>query len=378
MIYFDHNSTTSVAPECAQAMLSCLQMGPANPSSKHAQGERAKQLLMTARAQVAQLLGATPPELVFTSCGTEANHMAILGALALYPERRHVISSEVEHPSTLMLLRHLQTQGVRVTYLPVDNTGRLNIEALADTLTADTALVSLMWANNETGVLFPIASAAQMVRQHGALFHTDAVQAVGKLPIDLKQMPIDMLSLSGHKLHAPTGIGALYVRKGIKLPSLLFGHQERGRRGGTENLSGSVGLGAACVTLQQNLRAEVDHVEQLRQRLEAGVLARAPYASVNGGAAERLSNTSNIRFGDLDAELILARLDRLGIYAAAGAACSSAGTKPSHVLTAMGLSPAAALASVRFSLGRDNTAEEVDSLLNVLPEILTELSQLTA
>ncbi|MGE0113765.1 MAG: cysteine desulfurase family protein [Steroidobacteraceae bacterium] len=378
MIYFDNNSTTAVAPECRQAMLECMQSGPLNPSSKHAQGERAKHYLMTARAQVAQLLGALPPEVVFTSSGTEANHMAILGALALQPQRRHIISSEVEHPATLMLLRHLQTQGVRVTYLPVDHAGRLNLEALADTLTADTALVSLMWVNNETGVLFPIASAAQMVRQHGALFHTDAVQAVGKLPINLQQLPVDLLSLSAHKLHAPGGVGALYVRKGIKLPPLLFGSQERGRRAGTENLPGIVALGVACAMLQQNMATQIAHTEQLRQRLEVGVLAAIPCASINGAAAARLSNTSNIRFGDLDAELILGRLDRLGIYASAGAACSSAGTKPSHVLTAMGLSPAAALASVRFSLDAHNTVDEVDVLLGVLPDMLRELAQLSA
>jgi cysteine desulfurase len=277
-----------------------------------------------------------------------------------------------------MLLRHLQTQGVRVTYLPVDRCGQLVLDALKETITPQTALVSLMWANNETGVLFPIAAAAEIARKHGVLFHTDAVQAVGKVTVDLKRTPVDLLSLSGHKLHAPSGIGALYVRKGIKLPPLLFGHQERGRRGGTENVSSIVALGVACVLLQQTLTDGSARLSRLRDRFEAGVAARFTFASINGAGASRIPNTSNIRFGDLDSELILGRLDRLNIYASAGAACSSAGTKPSHVLTAMGLPAAAALASVRFSLGRDNTEEEVDTVLSSLREVLSELAVRTA
>ncbi len=378
MIYFDNNATTAAAAECMEAMSQCLRLGPVNPSSKHSVGERAKQMVMEARAEVARAFGVTPAEVVFTSGGTESNHLAILGALAQRPERRHIITSEVEHPSTLMLLRHLETQGVRVTYLPVDGDGRLSIEALEDTLRTDTALVSLMWANNETGVLFPIAQAAEKAHERGVLFHTDAVQAIGKESIDLRHVSVDMLSLSGHKLHAPAGIGALLVRKAVKLPPLLFGHQERGRRGGTENVAGIVALGAACKLAAANSSAEHERQQAMRDRLEAGVLALAPYARVNGSRAARVANTSNIRFGDLDAELILGRLDRLGICASAGAACSSAGTKPSHVLTAMGLSASAALASVRFSLGRHNTEREVEALLEVLPGILDELARRTA
>ncbi|MEJ1964578.1 MAG: aminotransferase class V-fold PLP-dependent enzyme [Gammaproteobacteria bacterium] len=310
--------------------------------------------------------------MVFTSSGTESNHLAILGALAMRPDRRHVITSEVEHPSTLMLFRHLETHGVRVTYLPVDGDGRLAIDALDDTFSPDTALVSLMWANNETGVLFPIARAAEMARARGVLFHTDAVQAVGKEPIDLRQVPVDMLSLSGHKLYAPAGIGALCVRKGLKLPPILFGHQERGRRAGTENVAGIAALGVACAKASASLATEPARLAALRDQLETGVLSFAPYARVNGARATRVANTSNVRFGDFDAELILGRLDRLGICASAGAACSSAGTKPSHVLTAMGLSVSAALASIRFSLGRHNTKQEVDSLLHALAQILDE------
>jgi cysteine desulfurase len=381
-IYFDNNATTAVASECLEAMNRCLRLGPVNPSSKHGQGERAKQVAMQARDEVAALFGATAAEIVFTSGGTESNHLAILSALALHPDRRHIITSAVEHPSTLMLLRHLETQGVRVSYLPVDGEGRLNLDALKDLLAPDTAgniaLVSLMWANNETGVLFPIAAAAEIARAQGVLFHTDAVQAAGKATIDLKQIPVDLLSVSGHKLHAPAGIGALYVRKGIKLPPQVFGHQERGRRGGTENVAGIVAFGVACTVSRENISAESARLQALRDRLEAGVLAQVPYARANGAGAARIPNTSNLRFGNLDAEAILGRLDRLGIYASAGAACSSAGTKPSHVLTAMGLSASAALASVRFSLGRHNTEQEVDALLRVLPEVLGDLAVRTA
>lgn len=372
-IYLDNNASTAIAEECLDAMTRCLRQGPINPSSKHSQGERARQLVIEARNKVAALLGASVAEIVFTSSGTEANHLAILSALALQPERRHVITSEVEHPSTMMLWRHLETQGVRVSYLPVDAEGRLNLDALADTLSNQTALVSLMWANNETGVLFPIAEAAALARANGALFHTDAVQAAGKVPIDVKTTPVDLLSLSGHKLYAPAGIGALYVRKGIWLPPLLFGHQERGRRGGTENVAGIVALGVACDLIRNNA-AEPARQERLRDFLETGVRARVPWADINGGGAMRVANTSSIRFGDLEAESILGRLDRLSIYASAGAACSSAGTKPSHVLTAMGLSAGAALASIRFSLGRHTTEQHIERLLDVLPGILDELS----
>lgn len=377
-IYFDNNATTAVALECMEAMNACLRLGPVNPSSKHSQGERARQRLSAAREQLGELLGARPAEVVFTSGGTESNHLAILGALALQPDRRHIISSEVEHPSTLMLLRQLETKGVRVTYLPVDAEGRLNLDALEDTLTPATALVSLMWANNETGVLFPVPAAARLTRSRGVLFHTDAVQAVGKIPIDLGEVPVDLLSLSGHKLHAPPGIGALYVRKGIRLPPQLCGHQERGRRGGTENVPGAVALGVAAAISRDSLGSERTHLQSLRNRLEQGVLSRVSYARVNGAAAPRLANTANIRFAGLDAETILGHLDRLGIRASPGAACASGTTRPSHVLTAMGLSPAAALASIRFSLGRQNTAAEVDVLLGALPRVLSDLVRQTA
>ncbi len=372
-IYFDHNATTAVATQCLEAINACLCSGPLNPSSKHSLGGHAKRLILDARLAVSEAFGALPAEVVFTSGGTESNHLAILGALAARPDRRHIVSSEVEHTSTLQLLRHLETQGVHVSYLPVDSEGRLSLDALAATLTAHTALVTLMWANNETGVQFPIAQIAQLTRERNILLHTDAVQAAGKLPIDLRQVPVDLLSVSGHKLHAPTGIGALIVRKGLRLQPQLFGQQERGRRGGTENVLGIVALGVACTLLRVQLPGESERLLMLRERLEAGVLARIPFVRVNGAGAARLSNTSNLRFGNLDADLLLERLDRAGFCASAGAACSASGTKPSHVLTAMGLSASAALASVRISLGRGNTAAEVDEFVTTVSDIVADL-----
>lgn len=378
MIYLDNNATTAVAAEAIEAMTECMRSGPTNPSSKHSAGECSKSAVMNARGEVARLLGCSPPEVIFTSCGTESNHLAILGALAVDPAKRHVVASAVEHPSCMELFSHLATKGVRVDYVPVEPNGQLDPEKVAAKLQPDTALVSIMWANNETGVVFPIEAISQAARAQGALFHTDAVQAVGKLEINLKSSSIDLLSLSGHKLHAPTGVGALFVRKGVKIPAQIFGHQERARRGGTENVPGIVGLGKAAVLAQAELAQQASHLASLRDRLEAGVLARVPIASVNGQGSPRVANTTNIRFGDLEAELLLERLDRAGICASAGAACTSAGTEPSHVLLAMGLDERGALSSIRFSLGRDNTPEEIDAVLDVLPRIVNEAAAIAA
>ena len=378
MIYLDNNATTAVAPEAIEAMAQCMASGPTNPSSKHKAGECSKESVMQARGEVARLLNCSPPEVVFTSCGTESNHLAILGALALDPAKQHIVASSVEHPSCMELLAHLEGKGVRVTYVPVDANGQLNVEKVASSLTPETALVSVMWANNETGVIFPIEAIAALTRARGILFHTDAVQAVGKIPVDLKKVPVDMLSLSGHKLHAPTGIGVLFVRKGVKLASQIFGHQERARRGGTENVPGIIGLGKAAVLAQKELEDQRSHLAALRDRLEVGILAGVPFASINGSGTERVANTTNIRFGDLEAELLLERLDRAGICASAGAACTSSGTEPSHVLLAMGLDERGALSSIRFSLGRDNTEAEIDTLLEVLPGIVKEAAAIAA
>ncbi|WP_026607695.1 cysteine desulfurase family protein [Methylocapsa acidiphila] len=378
MIYLDNNATTAVAPEAIEAMAACMRGGPTNPSSKHQAGECSKSAVMAARGDLAKLLGCAPPELVFTSCGTEANHLAILGALALDPAKQHIVTTAVEHPSCLELLAHLESKGARVTYVPVDAVGHPDPEKVAASLAPDTALVSVMWANNETGVIFPIEAIARLARERGVLFHTDAVQAVGKIEINLKTSQIDLLSLTGHKLHAPTGIGALFMRKGVKLPAQIFGHQERARRGGTENVPGIIGLGAAAALAQKEMGAKNAHLAGLRDKLEAGVLERLPFASINGQGAERVANTTNIRFGDLEAELILERLDRAGICASAGAACTSSGTEPSHVLLAMGLDARGALSSIRFSLGRETTAAEIDAVLDVLPGIVNEAAAIAA
>jgi cysteine desulfurase len=378
MIYLDNNATTAVALEAIEAMTSCMQSGPTNPSSKHKAGECSKESVMQARGELARLLNCTPPELVYTSCGTESNHLAVWGALAAAPEKRHLVASSVEHPSCMELFKHLETIGYSVTYLPVDTKGMLDPATVEAAIRPDTALVSVMWVNNETGVIFPIEAIATITKAKGVLFHTDAVQAVGKIPVDLKKIPVDFLSLTGHKIHAPTGIGALFVRKGVKIPPQLFGHQERARRGGTENVPGIIGLGKAALVVQKDLQAETERLAALRDKLEAGVLSRVPLASVHSADALRVSNTTMIRFGDLEAELILERLDRAGICASAGAACTSAKTEPSHVLIAMGVDERGALSSVRFSLGRENTAADIDTLLDVLPGIVNEAAAIAA
>jgi len=370
MIYFDYNASALVAPECIDVASEYLDRGYGNPSSKHGAGELAKRAVQEGRAQVAGLLNAQPAEIVFTAGGAEGNHAAILGALALDPRKNHIVTSTVEHPSLLLLFKHLESRGVRVTYLEVDAAGRLDPRQIDAAIGEDTALVSLMWANNETGVVFPVAEAARRAKARGVLFHSDAVQAAGKLAIDVTSVPVDLLTLSGHKLYAPAGVGVLYMRKGLKLPPLLFGHQERGRRGGTENVSGIVALGIAALLIGDGLRTEMPQIGALRQRLEKGVLERFPFATINGADAERITNTCNIRFGDLNGEAIVQKLDQAGVCVSQGAACSAGGTEPSHVLTAMGLTPEAAQASIRFSLGRYNTVEEVDRVLDILSSIM--------
>ncbi len=374
-VYLDNNASTRPAPEVVQALGACLAESYANPSSKHALGDAARQRLNAARAQVARLLNATPAEIVFNSGGTEANHMAVLGALALRPQRNHIVTSAVEHPAQLQLFRHLENHGVRVTYLPVSASGELDIERLAQSVGRDTALVSLMWANNETGVRFPVEAAVPIAQAQGALFHTDAVQAAGKVPIDLRQLPVDLLTLSGHKLHGAPGTGTLFVRKQLKLPALLFGHQERNRRGGTENLPGCVGLGAACELARAELEHGLEAMTSLRDRLEQGILARVPFARSVGAGAPRLPNTSNIRFGTLPAEALLHKLESVSIYASSGAACTAGSQQPSHVLLAMGLARDEALACIRFSLARDTCVADIDYVLEMLPGIVQRVAQ---
>lgn len=373
MFYFDNNATTRVLPQVMEAMQPwfCEQFG--NPSSSHPLGQYAKQALITARTAIAEFLNAAPAEIVFTSGATEANHMAILGALAANPERRRIVTSAVEHSSTLRLLAHLATQGMEIVQVPVAPTGSLDMAALQAAVTADTALVTLMHANNETGILFPVAEAAAIAHSGGALFHTDAAQTAGKINLDAKQLGCDLLSFSGHKLHAPKGVGVLFVRKGLAVPPLLHGHQERNRRGGTENLPGIVGLDVACRLAQEYLLLSKGHTGALRDRLEQGLLARLPFIRVNG-AGLRVPNTASLCFPGLSGEELLHRMSQAGVMASQGSACTAGGTEPSHVLLAMGQGRDEALSSVRFSLSRETTEAEVDIVVETVAAIVKAMT----
>lgn len=377
-VYLDNNATTQVAPEVLEAMLPYFDQLYGNPSSMHSFGGQVMQQVRKAREQLAALLGASPQEIIFTSCGTESDNAAIRSALASCPDKKHIVTSRVEHPAVRALCAHLATQGYRVTELPVDGEGRLDMQQYRRALTTDTAIVSLMWANNETGVIFPIEKAAQMARERRILFHTDAVQAVGKIPINLADTPIDMLSLSGHKLHAPKGIGVLYVRKGTKFsPFLVGGHQERGRRGGTEATSSIIGLGVAAELAQKKMDIENTFVKGLRDRLENIILNTVANTKVNGDRENRLPNTTNISFEFVEGEGILLMMDEFGICASSGSACTSGSLQPSHVLRAMGIPFTMAHGSIRFSLSVYNTDEEIDFVIEKLPPIIDTLRSMS-
>jgi len=373
-IYLDNNATTRPAPEVVESMMPYLCECYGNPSSLHRPGVQARDALIRARAQVAELIGAKPQEIVFTSGCTEANHLAILGALAVSSGKRRIVSSGVEHASTLALLRDLEAQGFQVRLLPVDRDGRLDCGQFERTLDSQTALVTLMWANNETGVIFPIPTLAAIAKSRGILFHADAAQVVGRIPVDARNCGADLISFSGHKFHAPKGVGGLFIRTGLNWPALIRGSQERRRRGGTENLPAIVAMGAACSLAAAQIECDIRRISSLRNRLEAGIVESIPWVTINGDTANRLPNTSNLCFGALDGEAILARLDRADIYASSGAACSSGGTEPSHVLSAMGLRRDRALASIRLSLSRYTTEAEIEQVLEVLPGIIKELA----
>lgn len=377
-IYLDNNATTQVAPPVLEAMLPYFSQLYGNPSSMHSFGGQVGRSLRQAREQVAALIGATADEIIFTSCGTESDNAAIRSALHAYPDKRHIVTSRVEHPAVRSLVSHLGVQGYRVTEIPVDNLGRLDMDRYRVSLTPDTAIVSLMWANNETGVLFPVEEAAEIAENRGILFHTDAVQAVGKIPINMGKTSMDMLSLSGHKLHAAKGVGALYVRKGTKFsPFLIGGHQEKGRRGGTENTSGIVGLGKACELAAQNMQLENTKVKQLRDRLENGLLKSIPNSRVNGDRSSRLPNTTSISFEFVEGEAILLLLDEFHICASSGSACTSGSLQPSHVLRAMGVPFTMAHGSIRFSLSIYNTEDEIDFVLDKVPGVIEKLRGLS-
>jgi cysteine desulfurase len=377
-VYFDNNATTKVAEGVFEEIepLFCELYG--NPSSMHTFGGQIGRRIRKAREQVAGLLGCEPSEIVFTGCGTESDNTAIKGTLAAVPNKRTIITTRVEHPAVLAVCRELENHGYTLVELSVDKLGRLDMAELEEQLDDDTALVTIMYANNETGVIFPIEDIAELVKSKGAIFHTDAVQAVGKIPLNLSKSNIDLLSLSGHKLHAPKGVGVLYVRKGTRLsPFMLGGHQEAGRRAGTENVPGIVGLGKACELAAENLVAENVKVKALRDKLETAILETCPDSRLNGDPDNRLPNTSNISFEYIEGEAILLMLDKYGICASSGSACTSGSLEPSHVLRAMGVPFTAAHGSIRFSLSRYNTEEEVDYTIEKLPPIVDQLRKLS-
>jgi cysteine desulfurase len=379
MIYFDNNATTHLAPAVIEAMNAALQ-SYGNPSSAHAIGQASRKIIDDARESVADLLGARPAEIVFTSGGTEGDNWAIAGALDSQPERKHIITTSVEHEAVRKLCEKLETKGFRVTWLGVDETGSLDLDELRNALTNDTAIVSIMMANNETGVVFPVTEAAAIVKENSnAFFHVDAVNAAGKIPIDLKNTQIDLLSISAHKFHGPKGIGALYIREGLSLPSLFIGGgQESGRRAGTEAVHQIAGLDAAA-KLAKNM-TEMERVRGMRDRLETEILETIPNAFLNGtrDASKRLPNTSNISFENTNGEMILAALDDAGVCVSTGSACNDQNHHASAVLQAMNVPYSRAMGSIRFSLGRFNNADEVDAVLNTLPNIIENLRALAA
>ncbi|HWC61620.1 MAG TPA: cysteine desulfurase NifS [Verrucomicrobiae bacterium] len=372
-IYFDNNATTRVAPEVLEAMLPFLRESWGNPSSIYGFGRQLVKPLEAAREKVAALINAEPREIIFTSGGTESVNSAIQSTLTMQPQKRHVVTTAVEHSATIKFCAHLQKLDYDVTLLPVDSDGRLDVRLLEQSIRPDTAMVSVMWANNETGVLFPIEEIAEICRRKKVLFHTDAVQAPGKLKIDVKDSGADFLSLSAHKLHGPKGVGLLYVKHGVKYqPYVIGGGQENGRRGGTENVAGIVGFGRAAELALAHL-SDVPRIRALRDKLENGILDNVSGVVRNGSLDIRLPNTSNLSFEGVEAEGILLLLDEQGICASSGSACTSGSLDPSHVLLAMGCDPARARASVRFSLGIYNTEAEVDCVLKQLPPIITKL-----
>jgi cysteine desulfurase len=379
-IYFDNNATTRVLPEVFEEMRPFLTDLYGNPSSIHRFGSQVSQKITAARAHVAGLIGAVDPvEVIFTSCGTEGDNAAIRGMLEARGDRRHIVTTQVEHPAVLGLCQHLEKKGYRVTWLTVDPEGMLDLDELRDALTDDTALVSVMYANNETGVIFPIERIGEIVRSKGIPFHVDAVQAAGKISLDVKDIPVDLVTISGHKFHGPKGVGALYVRRGISFPPFMIGgHQERNRRAGTENVAGIIGMGKAAELAQKHLPQDAERIRALRDQLETSITQSCPDCRVNGQPQSRLSNTSNISFRYLEGESILVLLDQHGICASTGSACTAGSAEPSHVLRAMKVAPDWLQGAVRFSLSRLNTEKEVGYVNEKLPSIVQRLQGLSA
>ena len=377
-IYFDNNATTRIANEVFEAMKPFLTDLYGNPSSMHTFGGQVEKYIRRSREQIARLLGCDSSEIIFTSGGTESDNAAIKGVLTALPEKRKIITTRVEHPAVLATCREMQAAGYKLIELGVDREGQISLDELEAEVDDDTAIVTIMYANNETGVIFPIEKIAEIVKAKGAVFHTDAVQAVGKIPLNLDKSNIDLLSLSGHKLHAPKGIGALYIKKGTRIsPFIVGGHQEKNRRAGTENVAGIVALGKASELAERTMEQENTKVKKLRDKLENAILKTCKGATLNGDKNNRLPNTCNISFEYIEGEAILLLLDQFGICASSGSACTSGSLEPSHVLRAMGVPFTAAHGSIRFSLSRYNTEEEVDFVIEKIPAIVNRLRELS-
>ena len=377
-IYVDNNATTRVDKSVFEEMLPYFRESYGNPSSMHTFGGNVAADITKARKRVAALINAEPEEIVFTSCGTESDSTAIWATIEAYPDKKHIVTSRVEHPAIKNLFEHLSKKGYTVSFVPVDKKGNLDLDYLYEQLTPETAIVSVMWANNETGVIYPVDKIAAAVREKGIVFHTDAVQAAGKLEVDVKKNPVDLLSLSGHKIHAPKGVGALYLKKGTKFsPFLIGGHQEHGRRGGTENVASLVALGKAAELAKQRLSESTQKTAALRDKLEKNLLERIPNSMVNGDPQHRLPNTTNISYEYVEGEAILLMMNEFGICASSGSACTSGSLEPSHVLRAMGVPFTAAHGSIRYSLSGDNTEEEIDAIIEHTPPIIERLRELS-
>ncbi len=377
-IYLDNNASTRVADEAVEAMLPYFGTLYGNPSSMHTFGGQLHRKIEGARQEVAGLINAEADEIIFTSCGTESDNTAIMSALLTNPQKKHIITTKVEHHAVLNFCMEMSRRGYNVTYLPVDRLGQLNLKDLESAITDNTAVVSIMYANNETGVIFPMEEIAGIVKSKGVMLHTDAVQVVGKMPIDVKKLPVDMLSLSGHKIHAPKGVGALYIRKGTRFsPYMIGGHQENGRRAGTENIASIIGLGKACLLAKRYMPEEYTTIKALRDKLEQGLLKSCPDARINGDVGHRLPNTTNISFEYVEGEAILLRLNEDNICASSGSACTSGSLEPSHVLRALGVPFTAIHGSIRFSLSRYNTDEDINIIFDRMPKIIKELRELS-
>lgn len=377
-VYLDNNATCMVSPGVREAMLPFFGELYGNPSSMHTFGGRVASHVIQAREKVAALLNAHPDEIIFTSCGTESDNHALRGVLEANKDKKHIVTTKVEHPAVLNVARYLAKKGYRVTELSVSKQGDLDLEELKAALTPDTAVLSVMAANNESGTLFPIEEIGAIAREKGVIFHTDAVQAVGKIPLDVKKIPVDLLSLSGHKLHTPKGIGAMYIRKGTRIsPFMIGGHQENGRRAGTENVPYIIGLGKACEEAMNDIFDENNRIRKLRDKLETGLRERISHTHINGNPRWRLPNTTNIGFEFIEGEAILLHLSAAGIAASSGSACTSGSLEPSHVLMAMQVPFSYAHGSVRFSLSKFTTEEEIDYVIEVVPPIIQKLREMS-